>query len=140
MRRSLFWKILVGFWITFIVITQAVWLVFYYYASQKEPFENRIANRIVSLQFTSAVSVLETEGLDGLNRMTSGWPAVDQRHIAIIPLKVPLTQRAGPMSMIPLTDDVRLEHVKGETGAITCSSMTLRLCVKSTDLTVLGEC
>lgn len=114
--------------------------MFYYYASQKEPFENRIANRIVSLQFTSAVSVLETEGLDGLNRMTSGWPAVDQRHIAIIPLKVPLTQRAGPMSMIPLTDDVRLEHVKGETGAITCSSMTLRLCVKSTDLTVLGEC
>ncbi|WP_347254291.1 ATP-binding protein [Leminorella grimontii] len=116
MRKSLFWKILIGFWITFIVITQAVWLVFYYYASQKEPFENRIANRIVSLQFTSAVSVLETEGIDGLNRMTGGWPAVDQRHIAVIPLKMPLTDRPGAVSLIPLTDDVRLEHIRGGDG------------------------
>ncbi|GKX55013.1 sensor histidine kinase [Leminorella grimontii] len=116
MRKSLFWKILIGFWITFIVITQAVWLVFYYYAGQKEPFENRIANRIVSLQFTSAVSVLETEGIDGLNRMTDGWPTVDQRHIAVIPLKMPLTDRPGAVSLIPLTDDVRLEHIRGGDG------------------------
>lgn len=116
MRKSLFWKILIGFWVTFIVITQAVWLVFYYYAGQKEPFENRIANRIVSLQFTSAVSVLETEGIDGLNRMTDGWPAVDQRHIAVIPLKMPLTEKPGAVSLIPLTDDVRLEHVRGGDG------------------------
>lgn len=98
------------------MITQAVWLVFYYYAGQKEPFENRIANRIVSLQFTSAVSVLETEGIDGLNRMTDGWPTVDQRHIAVIPLKMPLTDRPGAVSLIPLTDDVRLEHIRGGDG------------------------
>ncbi|QBH97946.1 HAMP domain-containing protein [Limnobaculum zhutongyuii] len=116
MRRSLFWKILIGFWVTFIVITQAVWLVFYYYASQKEPFENRIANRIVSLQFTSAVTVLEAEGIDGLNRMTDGWPTIDQRHIAVIPLKIPLTQNPQRTSLIPLTDDVRVEHVKGGDG------------------------
>ncbi|AKJ42882.1 ATP-binding protein [Pragia fontium] len=116
MRRSLFWKILIGFWITFIVITQAVWLVFYYYASQKEPFENRIANRIVSLQFTAAVSVLEAEGIDGLNRMTDGWPVNDQRHIAVIYLKIPLTERTERTSLIPLTDDVKVEHVRGGDG------------------------
>lgn len=116
MRRSLFWKILIGFWITFIVITQAVWLVFYYYASQKEPFENRIANRIVSLQFTAAVSVLETDGIDGLNRMTDGWPENDQRHISVIPLKIPLIQGSQQKSLIPLTGDVRVEYVKGGDG------------------------
>ena len=28
MKRRLFWKILVGFWLTFIIITQGIWLMF----------------------------------------------------------------------------------------------------------------
>ena len=116
MRRSLFWKILIGFWITYIAITQSVWMVFSYYASQKEPFENRIANRIVALQFNSAVSVLETEGLSGLNRMVDKWPESDQRNVSVMLLKGPLSAVSERQSLIPLTDDIKVELVKGGDG------------------------
>ncbi|WP_159566730.1 ATP-binding protein [Budvicia diplopodorum] len=116
MRRSLFLKILFGFWITYIAITQSVWLVFSYYSSQKEPVENRIANRIVALQFNSAVSVLETHGIDALNRMIDKWPEADRRSVSLMLLKAPLSAVSERRSLIPLTDDVRVEQVKSADG------------------------
>lgn len=116
MRRSLFWKILFGFWITYIAITQSVWIFFSYYSNHKEPFENRIANRIVALQFNSAVAVLETEGVNGLNRMIDKWPVADQRSVSVMRLKGPLAAVSERRSLVPLTDDIRIEQVTGGDG------------------------
>ncbi|MFV8767993.1 sensor histidine kinase, partial [Yersinia enterocolitica] len=42
MRGRLFWKILLGFWLTFILMTQMLWLVFSFYGNRHEPPEREM--------------------------------------------------------------------------------------------------
>ncbi|CCP07980.1 two-component system, OmpR family, sensor kinase [Erwinia amylovora MR1] len=79
LRGFLFWKILLGFWLTFIVISQLLWLGFGLYGKHHEPPENQATRRIINLQMTSAASVLQRGGLDALNNMMADWPAGDRR-------------------------------------------------------------
>jgi len=82
-RGFLFWKILLGFWLTYIVITQLLWLGFSLYGKHHEPPENRATKRIVNLQMTSAVSVLQRGGLEALNDMMVDWPPNDRRFFSV---------------------------------------------------------
>lgn len=82
-RGFLFWKILLGFWLTFIAITQLLWLGFSLYGKHHEPPENLATKRIVNLQMTSAVSVLQRGGLEALNDMMVDWPQSDRRFFSV---------------------------------------------------------
>ena len=82
-RGFLFWKILLGFWLTYIAITQLLWLGFSLYGKHHEPPENRATKRIVNLQMTSAVSVLQRGGLEALNDMMVDWPPSDRRFFSV---------------------------------------------------------
>ncbi|MBZ2400823.1 HAMP domain-containing protein [Erwinia amylovora] len=83
LRGFLFWKILLGFWLTFIVISQLLWLGFGLYGKHHEPPENQATRRIINLQMTSAASVLQRGGLDALNNMMVDWPAGDRRFFSV---------------------------------------------------------
>ncbi|MGO2464262.1 MAG: sensor histidine kinase, partial [Serratia proteamaculans] len=48
MRGRLFWKILLGFWLTFIIMTQALWVAFSLYGDRYEPPENAMARRVIT--------------------------------------------------------------------------------------------
>lgn len=82
-RGFLFWKILIGFWLTYIAITQLLWLGFSLYGKHHEPPENMATKRIVNLQMTSAVSVLQRGGMEALNDMMVDWPPNDRRFFSV---------------------------------------------------------
>ncbi|ROR04719.1 ATP-binding protein [Erwinia sp. JUb26] len=82
-RGFLFWKILLGFWLTYIAITQLMWLGFSLYGNHREPPENLAARRIVNLQMTSAVSVLQNGGPESLRDMMIDWPDSDRRFFSV---------------------------------------------------------
>lgn len=89
MRGRLFWKILLGFWLTFIMMTQALWVTFAFYGNRHEPPENSLARRIVNLQLTSAATMLRSGGMPALNAMVADWPADDRRFFSVTPAAEP---------------------------------------------------
>ncbi|MFS7306724.1 ATP-binding protein [Rahnella inusitata] len=88
MRGRLFWKILLGFWFTFVAITQGLWVVFAFY-NPHEPPESGIARRFVKLQINSAVSMLHTGGMPALNNMMANWPESDRKLFSVTPSLLP---------------------------------------------------
>ncbi|WP_338557380.1 ATP-binding protein [Erwinia sp. E_sp_B04_7] len=88
-RGLLFWKILLGFWLTFLFMSQLLWLSFSLYGKHHEPPENLAARRIVNLQMTSAVSVLQRGGLDALNDMMADWSDSDRRFFSVQMMQKP---------------------------------------------------
>jgi len=89
-RGLLFWKILLGFWLTFLLMSQLLWLSFSLYGSKHhEPPENQVARRIVNLQMTSAVSVLQRGGMEALDDMMADWSASDRRFFSVQLMKKP---------------------------------------------------
>ncbi len=82
-RGLLFWKILLGFWLTFVIMSQLLWLSFTLYDKHHEPPEKLAARRIVNLQMTSAVSVLQRGGMDALNDMMADWSSNDRRFFSV---------------------------------------------------------
>lgn len=88
-RGRLFWKILFGFWLVFLFISQLLWLGFSFSGKRHEPPENITVRRIVNLQMTSAVSVLQRGGLTALNDMMADWPPGDRRFFSVVPMAEP---------------------------------------------------
>jgi len=106
-RGFLFWKILLGFWLTYIAITQLLWLGFSLYGKHHEPPENMATKRIVNLQMTSAVSVLQRGGLEALNDMMVDWPPNDRRFFSVRLMDKP------PQQVIP-RDELNRDLAPGE--------------------------
>ncbi|PIJ51557.1 two-component sensor histidine kinase [Erwinia sp. OLTSP20] len=84
LRGRLFWKILFGFWLTFIMVSQLLWLGFQFYGRNHEPPEHKVARRIVDIQMASAVSVLQRGGLAALNDMMADWQPDDKRFFSVM--------------------------------------------------------
>ncbi|WP_145531281.1 ATP-binding protein [Yersinia kristensenii] len=85
MRGRLFWKILLGFWLTFILMTQMLWVVFSFYGNRHEPLERDMIRQIAQLQVASAASVLQSGGLPALNAMMANWSKTDKNHFSVLP-------------------------------------------------------
>ncbi|VXC94751.1 Sensor histidine kinase [Enterobacterales bacterium 8AC] len=92
MRGRLFWKILLGFWLTFIIMTQALWVTFTFYGNRHQSPETSIARRMVNLQMTSAASVLQSGGMPALNAMVADWSPDERRFFSVIPAAQPPTE------------------------------------------------
>ncbi len=83
-RGRMFWKILLGFWIVFVIISQLLWLGFTLSGNRHEPPELVAIRRIVNLQMASAVSVLERGGPSSLDDMMADWEPNDRRFFSVI--------------------------------------------------------
>ncbi|WP_174849661.1 ATP-binding protein [Yersinia artesiana] len=103
MRGRLFWKILLGFWLTFILMTQMLWVVFSFYGNRHEPPEREMVRRIAKLQVASAASVLQSGGLPALHAMTANWSETDKNHFSVLLAQdVPaLTEQAPQSKALP---------------------------------------
>lgn len=87
MRGRLFWKILLGFWFTFILMTQLLWGIFSFYGHRPEPRGNEMVRQIARLQVSSAASLLRTSGLPALNSMMADWPEADKKYFSVQPVE-----------------------------------------------------
>ncbi|PKH21696.1 two-component sensor histidine kinase [Enterobacterales bacterium CwR94] len=116
-QGRLFWKILFGFWLTFIAISQLLWLGFTLNGKHHEPPEYSAARRVVNLQMASAVSVLSHGGLPALNDMMAGWSPGDRRFFSVEPMaqpaSLPVTGEAETSRPFP---DQVVEWVQGADG------------------------
>ncbi|WP_213989882.1 ATP-binding protein [Sodalis sp. dw_96] len=84
-RGRLFWKILLGFWLIFLLITQLVWVGFSMYGSHHEPPEESMARRMAELQLSSAASVMTRGGLPALYALMADWPAAQRQFFSFSP-------------------------------------------------------
>ncbi|MEI2267266.1 ATP-binding protein [Erwinia sp. CGal63] len=117
-RGLLFWKILLGFWLTFLIMSQLLWLGFSIYGKHHEPPENLAARRIVNLQMTSAVSVLQRGGMDALNDMMADWSANDRRFFSVQQMqKPPQELPRGDLNRDLRPGDFPKEVIEWVTGA-----------------------
>jgi two-component system OmpR family sensor kinase len=72
MKQRLFWKILLGFWLTFAAITLAVWIGAEAYGGGPTPAER--AQWPGAVQLASAVVALRSGGPAAVQRQEAGWP------------------------------------------------------------------
>ncbi|MBS0856346.1 MULTISPECIES: ATP-binding protein [unclassified Tatumella] len=70
----LFWKMLLGFMLVFLVISQFLWLGFSLLGS--EPPEQQLLRQTLSLQLDQAAKQVELHGPAGLEQAEAEWPAV----------------------------------------------------------------
>lgn len=82
-RGRMFWKIFIGFWVVFVIMSQLIWLGFTLSGKRHEPPEIMAIRRIIDLQMTSAASVLERGGPDELNAMLSDWDETDRQFFHV---------------------------------------------------------
>jgi len=87
MRGRLFWKILLGFWITLIAITQVLWLLFTFYNHHERP-ESGIAQRYASMQVNTAAVALQGGGLPALDEVINHWSDGDKQLLTVEPVVV----------------------------------------------------
>ncbi|MBE5680785.1 ATP-binding protein [Pantoea agglomerans] len=99
-RGRMFWKIFIGFWIVFVIMSQLIWLGFTLSGKRHEPPELVAIRRIVDLQMTSAASVLERGGPDALNAMLSDWDNSDRQFFHVTQQKKPSqSENSGNMDI-----------------------------------------
>ncbi|MBJ7222027.1 MULTISPECIES: ATP-binding protein [unclassified Brenneria] len=92
-RGRLFWKILLGFWLTFIVISQLLWLAFSMYGERFKPLEESVVTRIATMQTTIATTALRQGGLTALNGVMAQWPEKERHYISVTTSSQPLPDR-----------------------------------------------
>jgi len=86
MRNRLFWKILFGFWLTFICIVQGVWLIFHLYELPRQrPWETHFVRTQAEVRLGAAATALRLNGEDGLRALLASWPEAERAHLTWAP-------------------------------------------------------
>ncbi|MBA0168798.1 MULTISPECIES: ATP-binding protein [Pectobacterium] len=92
-RGRLFWKILLGFWLTFLVMSQLLWLAFSFYGERHKPLEEIVVSRIATMQTEMVAAALQHGGLDELNDVMSLLPQQEQQYISVTESPLPLSEQ-----------------------------------------------
>ena len=87
MKRRLFWKILLGFWITFVAVTQLVWIGAALYRGA--PSARERAQWPGAIQMASATVALRSGGATAVDRLKASWPASARSALTLTPLQAP---------------------------------------------------
>ena len=85
-RRRLFWKILLAFLVTYLAITQAIWLATRL-EDRREPPDFLMRDHVGPAAIAAAAHAVQLEGPQGLARMTQNLPRYQRDHLALRPVK-----------------------------------------------------
>ena len=88
MKRLVFWKILLGFWFTTILITQGVWLLFTLLRPMPAP--DNTQQRSVSIAVVAAEATIKDHGLATLRHDMQSWPPFLRHEVMITPTDNPI--------------------------------------------------
>ncbi|MBO9518161.1 MAG: HAMP domain-containing protein [Porphyrobacter sp.] len=86
MKRRLFWKILVAFWLTFLGITHGVWLLFEIGRNERPPPEGLMARVVAPVVLASGIDAVNREGPTGLESFASHLPESQRDRLTIEPV------------------------------------------------------
>lgn len=87
MKRRLFWKILLGFWVTFVTITLAVWGGLALYSQKPSPEVRAQVPGVV--QIASALMALRAGGEAAVEKQMARWPPRARRQLSVSPASAP---------------------------------------------------
>lgn len=113
MRNRLFWKILIGFWITFIVMMEGLWISFALYDEANSPVWDYEADGRIKLDALAAV--LQSAGPGRLNAIVDAWPDDHRQLFGIRPMEATASLVSGGISR---SDDLLSTTARDPTGAI----------------------
>ena len=92
MKGRLFWKILIGFWITFVLISQGIWLLF----SLLDPGEQSGRMRAMArMTVAAATSAIHEGGEPALQAQLKTWPHDQRRQVIVQPQAQPYDSAAA---------------------------------------------
>lgn len=91
MKRRLFWKILIGFWLTFIIITQGIWLMFTLLRPDQDVSYMRAFARV---SVAAASSAIQRGGPGALAEEQKAWPEDWRARVQVQPVASPMNRRA----------------------------------------------
>lgn len=83
MKRTLYWKILLAFWFTFVLINQGAWLVYMFFWEPYPSYERSLAERLAPIQLGAVQAALEQGGLPALERLQATWPATRRTDVLV---------------------------------------------------------
>jgi two-component system OmpR family sensor kinase len=81
-KRRLFWKILFGFWLTFLIIVQSIWLLF---TVLRPAEQSEFARGMAHIAVESVAARLQHAGPDAAERQLASWPSDQRAQISIVP-------------------------------------------------------
>ncbi|MDP2700354.1 ATP-binding protein [Thalassospira sp.] len=96
MRGRLFWKILIGFGLTFIAIAQGVWLLFQFYGQPPVPYAIGYLLDVAPGYTRTAAMTAETRGAIGLQQLIATWPDAERKRISVEPVDLVRTLSERP--------------------------------------------
>lgn len=82
MKRMVFWKILLGFWITFILISQGVWLMFTLLRPVPPPETVNVTN-VPNIAVIAARSIIRNQGEAAFEQQFKSWPGFLKQQIEV---------------------------------------------------------
>jgi len=85
MRGRLFWKILIGFALTFMGIWQGVWLLFTLYGDPPQPYHVGYLQETARGYIDTAASIIEAEGIGAVEKAIAYWPDDERGRLSIEP-------------------------------------------------------
>lgn len=81
MKRRLFWKILLGFWLTFAVTTEALWL----FIIVLRPMPSDATRALSHITLAAATSAIHSGGEPLLHQAMAGWPVDERGRLLVQP-------------------------------------------------------
>ncbi|SIS99303.1 HAMP domain-containing histidine kinase [Insolitispirillum peregrinum] len=81
--QRLFWKILLGFWLTFILIVEGLWIYIALLGDSHRPGDTYYLDASASSHVASISWAISTGGLQGATTLIQSWPERDQAMVAV---------------------------------------------------------
>lgn len=89
MTSRLFLKILLAFWLTFVLIIQGVWLLFMFNNDRRGPPEQLLAEFVAPITLSAAADAVRRAGPDGLRPLKAGLPPDQAERLTIMRADTP---------------------------------------------------
>lgn len=90
MKRRLFWKILLGFWLTFMIITNGIWLIFTMLPS---PDMEAYTRDTAHMSVDAASSIIRLSGEKTFEAQRANWPWDPRHRLDVRPVNAPADPR-----------------------------------------------
>lgn len=106
MKRRLFWKILLGFWVTFALTVEALWLI----VIVLRPAPSDTTRALAHISLAAATSALRAGGEPFLHQVMGRWPVDDRGRLTVQPW------RAGDTVQTDINKGAISERVRSPAG------------------------
>lgn len=124
MKGRLFWKFLIGSWVTLAVVALGNALLFHAVASEVIPMSLKTLARYADLEIAVAAEILKAQGPEALEKFTSSLPS--NSHLQVIRGNGEMAEPPSPASAYEIVRAQRVSAPSGDFTIVATSSLSGR--------------